>query len=460
MATSTLGNGTLVLAGTTSGTTTVTATAVAGTTTLTLPAATDTLVGKATTDTLTNKTLTTPVISTILNTGTLTLPTSTDTLVGRATTDTLTNKTLTSPTLTTPALGTPASGVMTNVTGINYDGFKNRIINGAMVVNQRATAVTATGYTVDRFSYNSSQSAKATASQDTSVYPTGFNSSLKILSSSAYSITATDFFTIEQPIEGLNCIDLGWGAAGAATVTLSFWVRSSLTGTFGGFLFAGSGTLSYPYSYTISAANTWEQKTITIAGPTSGTFVTTNAACFNVGFALGVGTTYSGTAGSWQASILRSVTGATSVVGTNGATFYITGVQLEKGSTATSFDYRPYGTELALCQRYYYVLATATSGNKVLGTGYYGNSSRVDVNVTFKVSMRATPTLVQTTGTNYFNIYSNNANDSFDGFTGLSDPSTEGTSLYTLSGVSGTSGSAGEVHTNNTSASIAFSSEL
>ena len=255
------------------------------------------------------------------------------------------------------AYGTINADLMTTSDGVSSSGvygFKNRLINGAMVVNQRATAVTASAYTVDRWSYNGSQNSKATASQDTSVYPTGFNSSLKVLSSSAYSIVSGDYFTIEQPIEGLNCIDLGWGASGAVSVTLSFWVRSSLTGTFGGVLYAGSGSYSYPFSYTISSANTWEQKSVTIAGPTSGTFVTTNATCFTVCFGLGVGSTYSGTAGSWQASVLRSVTGATSVVGTNGATFYITGVQLEKGSTATSFDYRPYGTELALCQRYFY----------------------------------------------------------------------------------------------------------
>ena len=287
--------------------------------------------------------------------------------------------------------GTINADLMTTSDGVSSSGlygFKNRIINGAMVVNQRATAVTASAYTVDRWSYNGSQNSKATASQDTSVYPTGFNSSLKILSSSAYSIVSGDYFTIEQPIEGLNCIDLGWGASGAVSVTLSFWVRSSLTGTFGGVLYAGSGSYSYPFSYTISSANTWEQKSVTIAGPTSGTFVTTNATCFTVCFGLGVGSTYSGTAGSWQASVLRSVTGATSVVGTNGATFYITGVQLEKGSTATSFDYRPYTTELQLCQRYFVSLQEGiwtANGSGTATAGLY-----------LPVTMRATPTLYAT----------------------------------------------------------------
>jgi hypothetical protein len=282
--------------------------------------------------------------------------------------------------------GTVNADLMTTSDGVSSSGlygFKNRIINGAMVINQRATSVTASAYTVDRWSYNGSQNSKATVSQDTSVYPTGFNSSLKVLSSSAYSVLSGDYFTLEQPIEGLNCVDLGWGASGAVSVTLSFWVRSSLTGTFGGVLYAGSGSYSYPFSYTISSANTWEQKSVTIAGPTSGTFVTTNATCFTVCFGLGIGSTYSGTAGSWQASVLRSATGATSVVGTNGATWYVTGVQLEVGSTATSFDYRPYGTELNLCQRYFQVKGCVVSNT----SGAYINT------VHLPVSMRATPTI-------------------------------------------------------------------
>jgi len=350
------------LSGSTSGTTTLQATAVAGTTTITLPAATDTLVGKATTDTLTNKTLTTPVISTISNTGTLTLPTSTDTLVGRATTDTLTNKTLTSPTLTTPALGTPASGVMTNVTGINYDGYKNRIINGAMVIDQRnagASVTPANGantYTVDRWAGYANQSSKYTVQQNAGSVtpPAGFRNYLGATSSSAYSITSSDIFLLRQSIEGFNTADFNWGTANASTVTLSFWVRSSLTGTFGGSINNDSGNRFYPFSYTISAANTWEQKSVTIAGDTTGTWYTTNSGGLWLNFSLGTGSSNLQTAGSWTASSAYGATGQTNLVGTNGATFYITGVQLEKGSTATSFDYRPYGTELQLCQRYYW----------------------------------------------------------------------------------------------------------
>jgi len=381
------------LSGSTSGTTTLQATAVAGTTTITLPAATDTLVGKATTDTLTNKTLTTPVISTISNTGTITLPTSTDTLVGRATTDTLTNKTLTSPTLTTPALGTPASGVMTNVTGINYDGFKNRIINGAMVIDQRnagasVTQTTSVIYSVDRFSFNGSVTSKFTVQQNAGAVtpPAGFINYLGITSLSAYSVPAGELYVIRQAIEGLNTADLTWGTANAQTVTLSFWVRSSLTGTFGGSLRNSAADRSYPFSYAINSANTWEQKSITIAGDQSGTWLTTNGIGINLFFGLGVGSTYSNTAGAWAAGDYRSATGATSVVGTNGATFYITGVQLEKGSTATSFDYRPYSAELAMCQRYFQKFSSFMSNYNASGTIY-------SPALYFKVTMRATPTM-------------------------------------------------------------------
>jgi hypothetical protein len=240
--------------------------------------------------------------------------------------------------------------------GANFNGFKNRIINGAMVIDQRNAGASVTpssgNYTLDRWKYQATQSSKVTIQQSTTA-PSGFGFSLLVTSSSSYSVTSTDEFEITQPIEGFNTADLAWGTASAQAVTVSFWVRSSLTGTFGGAIGNNAFNRSYPISYTINAANTWEQKTVTIAGDTSGTWVgATNGIGLYLYLALGAGSTKSGTAGSWSGNYYVSATGATSVVGTNGATFYITGVQLEKGSTATSFDYRPYSTELALCQRY------------------------------------------------------------------------------------------------------------
>jgi hypothetical protein len=247
--------------------------------------------------------------------------------------------------------------------------------------------------------------SKFTGQRSTTV-PSGFVNSTLITSSSAYSVGAGEVFALSQFIEGFNVADLGWGTANAATVTLSFWVRSSLTGTFGGAIQNGTNARSYPFSYTISAANTFEYKTVTIAGDTSGTWATDNSAGMVVRFGMGVGTTKSGTAGAWASADYRSATGATSVVGTSGATFYITGVQLEKGSTATSFDYRPYGNELALCQRYYEKsfaagvapsAANATvlvcqfnnSGGSGAGCDAYTRGS-----VQFKTVKRSTPTVV------------------------------------------------------------------
>jgi hypothetical protein len=243
-------------------------------------------------------------------------------------------------------------------TTAQYYSFKNRIINGAMVIDQRnagASGTSSNAFTVDRWGYFGSQASKGTWQQNAGAVttPVGFKNYLGFTSSSAYSVLSTDTFSFYQGIEGFNFSDLEFGTANAQTVTLSFWVRSSLTGTFGGSLKNYAGTRSYPFTFTISVANTWEQKTVTIAGDTSGTWVgaSANGAAY-VNFGLGQGSSYTSAAGAWAAGDFRNATGATSVVGTNGATFYITGVQLEKGSTATSFDYRPYGTELALCQRY------------------------------------------------------------------------------------------------------------
>jgi hypothetical protein len=256
--------------------------------------------------------------------------------------------------------GVVNTDLMTTSDGVSSAGlygFKNRIINGAMVIDQRnagaAVTITSDGtYTLDRYRAGMTAASKYSVQQVADA-PTGFLNSLKVTSLSAYSIGSGDIFSISQYIEGNNVVDLGFGAAGASTITISFWTKSSLTGTFSVAVTNSAGNYAYPATYTILAANTWEYKTITITGATAGTWLKTNGSGLQVWFSLGTGATYSGTAGAWVAGVGYAATGATSVVGTNGATFYITGVQLEKGSTATSFDYRPYGTELALCQRYF-----------------------------------------------------------------------------------------------------------
>ena len=288
-------------------------------------------------------------------------------------------------------------------TADSLQGFRNRIINGDMRIDQRnaGASVTPTNgqYLVDRWLAGVTQASKFSVQQNAGSVtpPAGFTNYLGVTSLSAYSIVSSDIFFIGQRIEGLNFADLAWGTANAKTVTLSFWVRSSLTGTFGGSLANSGSTRSYPFTYTISAANTWEQKSVTIAGDTSGTWLTTNGIGINVYFSLGSGSTYSGTAGAWAAANYTSATGAVSVVGTNGATWYITGAQLEVGSVATPFERRDYGRELMLCQRYYYRFTSRGVGYFGCGTNN-GTTNNVCI-VQFPVPMRTAPTALEQSGT-------------------------------------------------------------
>jgi hypothetical protein len=221
-----------------------------------------------------------------------------------------------------------------------------------------------------------------------------------VTSLSAYSVISTSRYIISQRVEGQNVSDLAWGTASAAPITLSFWVRSSLTGTFGGTIFNTDGTRNYGFSYTISAANTWEQKSVTIAGDTTGTWLTTNGTGVAVNFSLGVGSSFAAAAGSWGSSNIYGVTGQTNVVGTNGATWYVTGVQLEKGSTATSFDVLDYGRSLIQCQRYFLMLGgNATNDNVASGQAFTTTTSGFSLR--FPTTMRGIPTLDTFTASNW-----------------------------------------------------------
>jgi hypothetical protein len=272
-------------------------------------------------------------------------------------------------------------------------GFRNRIINGDCRIDQRnagasVTQDTTVKYTLDRWWCFGSVTSKFTVQQNSGAVtpPAGFTNYLGATSSSAYTVGAGEIFQLAQRIEGFNFADLAWGTSSAQAVTVSFWVRSSLTGTFGGALRNAAANRSYPFSYTVSSANTWEQKTVTIAGDTTGTWVTGNGIGCNVYFSLGTGSTFSGAAGAWSGSNFQSATGAVSVVGTNGATFYITGVQLEAGSVATPFERRPYGAELALCQRYAEAIRIAAVSHVLtLNNTQY-------LTVSFKQRKRASPT--------------------------------------------------------------------
>jgi hypothetical protein len=399
-------------------------------------------------------------------------------LVSVTNTGTGNNVLATSPTLVTPILGTPTSATLTNATGlplstgvtgtlpeanggtgttIGYNGFKNRIINGAMVIDQRnaGASVTPTDaqYCVDRWRAVASAASKFTVQQSTTA-PDGFTNSLLLTSSSAYTPSTSEAFGILQLIEGFNCSDLMFGTATAKTITVSFWVRSSLTGTFGGFLTNASFNRAYPFTYTINSANTFEQKTVTIAGDTTGTWATNSSGCIGVGFSIGAGATLSATAGAWGAGTKLGATGQTQLISTSGATFYITGVQLEKGSTATSFDYRPYSAELAMCQRYFYRLNTTTGGDNTIATGANSASHNLFV-IKMPTELRAKPTITKT-GTS-FTVYSGGSNTANATFASSTAGTQQSRIIFNLTGSSGNSC---WIDLDNANTYFDFSSEL
>ena len=275
---------------------------------------------------------------------------------------------------------------------------RNMIINGDMRVSQRGTSGSASstpGYVaLDRYGQYMVSDGSGTISQDAES-PVGFKNSLKFVTGSAdSSLDAGQRMIIYYRCEGQDVAHLEYGTANAKTCTLSFYVRSSLTGTFGGAIGNGSDNRGYPFTYAISSANTWERKTVTFAGDTTGTWATDNGRSLQIVWGLGVGSTYSGTAGSWAGSDLNSATGAVSVIGTASATWYLTGVQLELGSNATPFEHRSYGEELARCQRYYASFGNGTSGAATcFHTGAASHSDKMYINYFIPVKPRAVPTV-------------------------------------------------------------------
>jgi len=313
---------------------------------------------------------------------------------------------------TTQAITPSQNTVSWNTLDSNVQGdlgisFKNRIINGNMVIDQRNAGASVTinssayTYPVDRFAGFGESTDGVFTLQQSSVAPTGFtNSLLATVTTADASIGGSQRYFVRQVIEGYNVADLGFGTATASTVTLSFWVRSSLTGTFGGSFMNENFDRAYPFTYTISSANTWEKKSVTITGDTSGTWVKTNGAGLVVIFSIGAGVLRVGTAGAWQtpSQALFGATGQTNIIATNGATWYITGVQLEVGTQATTFTTAggSYGAELALCQRYYYKKGPQSSSDVRYGIGFSGSGSTTTayINVTLPVNMRTGPTSV------------------------------------------------------------------
>lgn len=297
-------------------------------------------------------------------------------------------------------------------TQAQYTGFKNRIINGAMMIDQRNAGASVTigpslggaVYTLDRW-FGFASSTRTFTVQRSTLAPAGYINSALLTVGVSGSPAASEQILFGQNIEGLNVADLGWGTANAQPVAVSFWVRSSITGTYGCAIHNNNGSRCYPTTYTINSANTWEYKTLVIPGDTSGTWLTTNGIGLNLRFDLGSGSNYNGTADAWTGSFVWRTSSCVNWIANAGATLYFTGVQLEKGTTATSFDYRPYGTELALCQRYYeksysqsVVPGTAsTPGSILVGaptTGLTGTTGYIIGIAKFTVVKRVAPTTI------------------------------------------------------------------
>lgn len=288
-----------------------------------------------------------------------------------------------------------------NVIGTN----RNRIINGAMVIDQRNAGASITPsvngtMSLDRWKcgLNTGLAASKYSVQQSSTAPAGFSNSVLITSTSAYTVQADDYSTFSQVIEGFNFADFAFGTANAKSLTISFQIRCSLTGTFAGWIQNDAVNRSFPFTFTINSANTWESKSITIPGDTTGTWVgATNGTGLILGFNLGIGSNRIGTANAWGAGNYRSVTGAVNLIATNGATMYITGVQLEKGTVATPFEHRPYGIELALCQRYFLQSGGAGAYQAIFGAfGTCITTTLATLYFPLPVSMRTSPTLAYT----------------------------------------------------------------
>ena len=352
------------------------------------------------------------------------------------------------------------TGAITATAGINTPntfGFKNRIINGGMVVSQYngTTAVTPTGAsqsTIDRFIGVNTQSAKLTYQQVADA-PAGFVNSFKILVASAATPSSSDQFRFGQSIEGFNTADFGWGTANAQAVTVSFRAKVSVAGTYSVAIWNGANGRSYVT--TVSLTTSWATYSVTFPGDTTGTWGTGDTVGIELIFDTGAGSNWVAPANNaWQAGNYFKASGSVSLVSNASATLNITGVQLEKGSTATSFDYRPYGTELQLAQRYYW---NAAKGTNLSINGYCFSATQYNAPITFPVQMRASPSLNIVTGSGFYTLDSSGANAITVGT--IFRPTVYGALVF-FTVASGLSGFAGGLNMDNAACNIAFSAEL
>ena len=347
-------------------------------------------------------------------------------------------------------------------TTVGYTGFRNRIINGNMVIDQRyagtATANTISGYTVDRWNVSQTTTGKLVAQQNAASVtpPPGFTNYLGVTSQSAYAMTTSDCYNIYQWIEGYNINDLAYGTANARAITVSFWVYTSLIGVYSWRLVGannGGGYYSYVSTFTVSVANTWQFYSFTVPGSTAGQWFTNNSngIAFQITLANNTSSIITSSLNQWISGNFQVASTQTgNIVATNGATFYLTGVQMERGSTATPFEFRQFGTELALCQRYFetsFPIGTAPANSSASASNYNGtelSSVGLYVAVCLKVSKRATPSVVIYSGNNAASPtanqlqFYNNAGSGWTNTTGATAAATNDNSFYVSATTSGT----------------------
>ena len=355
---------------------------------------------------------------------------------------------------------------------INQYGNRNLIINGAMQVAQRATSVSVTdgtneGYqSLDRYSfiYGNNAGGVATISQDTTV-PSGqgFSSSYKVdVTTADTSVASTHQVYFRQIIEAQNIRNSGWNytdSTGNSKLTVSFWARSSKAGIYCLCLrdVDASGNMDYVKEYTL-VADTWKHVTCSVPSNSSLVFNNDNNSGLQVIWNLVAGTDRNNaTDGAWNtADTSLATSNQVNFFDSTSNDFYLTGVQLEVGDTATDFEHRTFADELARCQRYYFKISGT---NALIGHGFYYGSTEVDVLVTFPVPFRATPTVTSSNNTDDF-IFQHYS-DTFNTFGGIQYYNGDSLNMYAQAYVSGTGGQAGYVRVNNASTGqVEFSSEL
>lgn len=365
---------------------------------------------------------------------------------------------------------TTSGGDLTNAAGVSFmGGSKNLLYNGAMQVAQRGTSTagitTSAYYTADRWATGLTTLGTWTQSIEADA-PTGsgFRNSLKMLCATAKaSPAAGDLAWVRQSLEGQDLQRIAKGTASAQQLTLSFWVKSNITGTYTLYMYDQDNNRLFSASYSVSASATWERKTVLVPADTTGAFTNDNNTSLTVYFNLALGSTYtSGTlASSWATYADANIgPGQTNLAAATNNYWQITGVQLEVGPVASSFEFKSYGHELRECQRYYYMAALGVSGQApMIGTGNMNTAAELYFTVSFKTTMRTEPTLSMSSGTNHFLFQRLNVNDYFDSGT-IFWSGINAAGVYNSGQVSGTAGDAGVVAINTAGAYVAFSAEL